>query len=233
MDAWIKILLIMFLMSALSVVIGYMLFDPFIGLILLAVLLTLIILMFEPATGKAMAQVVIPMIIVLFAFEVMLNPAFTFNVWMLLVVGILLYFMFTLFTGGGALGGSFIDAKVALKLFPVYGLAIFVSMILDRTFRTTIYIMVGTVGFMMALYMIFLRDYDKWPQYDYTRIPRVVAITDIAPRGKVKSGAEIWWAKTLPNDPPISEGEEVVVVGISGMTMIVAREQPASTSEEE
>lgn len=228
MDAWIKILVVMFMMSALSIVIGYMLFDPFIGLILLGVILTLLVVMVEPVSGKAMVQVVIPLVILLFLFEIILNPAFTFDPWMLLVVGIVLYLMFTMFTGGGAMGGSLIDAKVALKLFPVYGLMIFVSMLIDPTFRTTIYIMVGSVGFLMVVYMAFLRGYDKWPEYQYGASHNAVAITDIDPKGKVRVGAEIWWAKVLPNAPPIREGEEVAVLGMRGMTMIVAREAPAS-----
>ncbi len=228
MDAWIKILLVMFMMSALSIVIGYMLFDPFIGLILLGVILTLMVVTVEPATGKAMVQVVIPLVILLFLFEIMLNPAFTFDAWMLLVVGIVLYLMFTMFTGGGAIGGSLIDAKVALKLFPIYGLMIFISMWIDPTFRTTVYIMVGSVGLLMAIYMVFLRGYDKWPRYQYGAAQSAIAITDIDPKGKVRVGAEIWWAKIMPNTPPIREGEEVAILGMKGMTMIVAREAPAS-----
>ncbi|MHA2040883.1 MAG: NfeD family protein [Candidatus Thorarchaeota archaeon] len=42
------------------------------------------------------------------------------------------------------------------------------------------------------------------------------------PIGKVKAGAAIWRART--DGPPISEGEKVSVLGITGLTMIVGRE---------
>lgn len=220
MDAWIKIILVMFMMSALSMVIGYILFDPFIGLIMLAVLLTLMVLTFEPATGKAMAQVVVPIIIILFVFQTLINPTFQFNIWMLAIVGIILYALFAMFTGGGSMEGALLDAKVSLKLFPLFGLAIFISMIVDPTYRTTVQIMAGTIFALMALYVGFLRGYDEWPQYEYSR--DFIALTDINPKGKVKSGAEIWWAKT--SGPPIKEGERVIALGMSGLTMIVAKE---------
>ena len=74
---------------------------------------------------------------------------------------------------------------------------------------------------MMGLYFVFLRDYDQWPSYSQFKYSDIHAISDINPKGKVKTGAEIWWAKTT--GPPIKSGEKVVIVGITGMTMIVAR----------
>jgi membrane-bound ClpP family serine protease len=210
-------------MSALSLVIGYIMYSPFVGLILLAVLLTLLVLTLEPATGKAMAQVVVPITIILFVFQVVLNPAIVFDPWMLLIVGAVLYMMFALFTGGGGLmEGGFVDAKIAIKLFPLFGLAIFISVLMDQTGRTTVYIMVGTIFCLMLLYVAFLRNYEDWPEYEYGKMERITAITDIDPKGKVKAGAEIWWAKT--DGPPIEKGESVKAVAMSGLTMIVARE---------
>jgi hypothetical protein len=74
MDAWIKIFIVLVMLSALSLVVGYMIHDPFVGLILLAVILTLLVVTVEPATGKAMAQVTIPIVIILFVFQIVLNP---------------------------------------------------------------------------------------------------------------------------------------------------------------
>ncbi len=227
MDAWVKIFVVLMLMSALGLAVGIITMNPFMGLILLGVLLTLLVVTLEPASGKAMAQVVVPLIIILFVFQIFLNPTFTFEPWMLIIVGIMLYLMFAMFTGGsGVLEGGFVDAKVALKLFPVYGLAIIVSAFVDPTLRTTVYIMTGTIVCLMAIYWFALRDYDKWPEWNYGQFREVKAITDINPRGKVKFGAEIWWARTT--GPPISSGEKVAVLGISGMTMIVSRESDAS-----
>ncbi len=228
MDAWIKICVVLMMLSVLSWVIGIVMFDPFVGLILLAVVLTLLVLTVEPATGKAMAQVVIPLIVVLFAFQVYLN-GMEFNVWMLFATGAVLFLMLAMFTGGGGLmHGGFIDAKLAIKLFPVYGLAIIVSTIADPSHRTTVYIMAGTVLGLMAVYAVFLRNYDDWPEYQYHKTQDLVALTDINPRGKVKAGAEIWWARTV--GPPIQKGEKVRLVALSGITMIVARENGVSTT---
>ena len=69
MDAWIKILVVMVMFSALSMVMPFLLIDPFVGLILLGVLLTLLVLTLEPATGKAMAQVTVPLVLILFVFN--------------------------------------------------------------------------------------------------------------------------------------------------------------------
>lgn len=222
MDAWIKIVVVLMLMSAMSMVLGYLIFDPFVGLILLGVILTLMIMTLDPATGKAMAQVIIPIVIILFVFQVFLYPG-EIAPWMPFVVGGVLYIFFILFTGGGgSLEGGLIDAGVSIKLFPLYGLAIFLSVLADPTRKTTVYIMVGTVSCLMILYMAFLRNYDKWPLYSYEKHTGVIALSDINPRGKVKAGAEIWWAKTT--GPPIKEGERVIVQGVTGLTMIVTKE---------
>ncbi|MBS3794393.1 MAG: hypothetical protein KGY80_05835 [Candidatus Thorarchaeota archaeon] len=227
MEAWIKIFVVLILFSALSVVINYMFYDPFLGLILLGVLLTLLILSLEPATGKAMAQVVVPLTIILFVFQVLLNPAYDFSLWTLIVIGAIMYLMFAMFTGGGGfIEGGFIDAKVTLKLFPIFGVAIFLSMLADPSYRTTVYIMAGTILGLMALYFVFLRGYEDWPEVEYTGPKIATAITDIDPEGKVKSGAEIWWAKT--RGPAIEEGEEVVVRGVMGLTMIVSKAEDVS-----
>ena len=114
MDAWIKIFVVMILLTAMSMVIGFLVFDPFVGLIMLGVILTLMVLTVEPATGKAMAQVTIPLVIILFVFQVFMNPSFEFDLWMLFLVGAVLYMMFSMFTGGGIVEGGFIDAKISL-----------------------------------------------------------------------------------------------------------------------
>ena len=225
MDAWIKIFVVMIMFSILSMVMTYFLVDPLIGLILLAVILTLLVITLEPATGKAMAQVTVPLVVILFVLEIFLTSLQTvivFDYWMLLVIGFVLYMMFTMFTGGSSfVEGGFIDAKVSLKLFPFYGAAILLSMYIDPTRQLTVYMMAGTVIAMMGLYFVFLRDYDQWPAYSQFKYSDIHAISDINPKGKVKTGAEIWWAKTT--GPPIKSGEKVVIVGISGMTMIVAK----------
>jgi len=225
-DAWIKILVVMILMSALSMVLGLLIFDPFYGLIVIGVIITLMVLTVEPATGKAMAQVTVPIIIILFVFQIFLfGEALVFNEWMIFIIGAVLYMMFAMFTGGGGMvEGGFIDAKLSLKLFPIYGVAIIIAWFIDETGHLPVYIMVGTVFSLMALYMVFLRDYEKWPQYQYSKMRDIIALTDINPKGKVKTGAEIWWAKTT--GPPIMAGERVSVLGLSGMTMIVVKEGP-------
>ena len=78
--------------------------------------------------------------------------------------------------------------------------------------------------------MAFLRNYDEWPEYQYSKMRNLVALTDINPKGKVKTGAEIWWAKTT--GPPIMAGERVSVLGLSGMTMIVVKEDARDSSYE-
>jgi len=176
MDAWIKIFVVMIMFSALSMVMTYFLVSPLIGLILLGIILTLLVITLEPATGKAMAQVTVPLVVILFVMEIFLTSLYStvvFDNWMLLVIGFILYMMFTMFTGGSSfVEGGFIDAKVSLKLFPIYlklfpiyGVAIFLSILIDPTRQLTVYIMAGTVMGMMALYFVFLRDYDQWPAY--------------------------------------------------------------------
>ena len=225
MDAWIKIFVVMIMFSLLSMVMSYFLVDPLIGLILLSVVLTLLVITFEPATGKAMAQVTVPLVIILFVFQVFYTSTYTtvaFSPWMLLVIGFILYMMFTFFTGGSSfVGGGFIDAKVSLKLFPFYGLAILLAIWIDPTHKLAVYIMSGTVICLMLLYFAFLRNYDQWPAYSQFKYADIHAITDINPKGKVKTGAEIWWAKT--SGPPIRSGEKVIITGMTGMTMVVAR----------
>jgi membrane-bound ClpP family serine protease len=224
MDAWIKIFVVLLLMSLLSVIIGYVLFDPFVGLILVAIVLTLMVVAVEPASGKAMAQVTVPIVLILFAMQVFFTPGFTFDIVQLIIIAGMLFLMLAIFTGGGGfVDGGFIDAKVTCKLFPFYGVAILISVLIDPTRTITVYLMVGTVMGLMVLYGIFLRGYDKWPEYSkYGKMRDVIAISDINPIGKVKAGAAIWRART--DGPPISEGEKVSVLGITGLTMIVGRE---------
>jgi membrane-bound ClpP family serine protease len=221
MDAWIKIFVVMIMFSLLSIVMTYFLIDPFTGLILLAVILTLLVITLEPATGKAMAQVTVPLVIILFVFQVAVSEV-QFTIWTLLVIGFVLYIMFTIFTGGSSfVEGGFIDAKVSLKIFPFYGAAIFLAILIDPTHKLAVYTMSGTVICLMVLYFAFLRDYDQWPAYSQFKYADIHAITDINPKGKVKTGAEIWWAKT--SGPPIRAGEKVIIVSMTGMTMVVAR----------
>lgn len=227
MDAWIKIIVVMIMLSALGTIMTLFLVDPFVGLILFGSITTLLVITLEPATGKAMAQVTVPLVIILFVMEIFFTSLnspqpLTFPIWMLFVIGFILYMLFMMFTGGSSLvEGGFMDAQVSLKLFPVYGIAIFLSILIDETHKLTVYIMAGTVIGMMALYFVFLRNYDKWPAYSQLKYSDIHAISDINPKGKVKTGAEIWWARTT--GPPIKTGEKVVIVDIKGMTMIVAR----------
>ena len=51
------------------------------------------------------------------------------------------------------------------------------------------------------------------------------------PRGNVKTGAEVWWAKAT--DPPIRAGKHVVVRGVSGVTMIVSKHEDDQGSKHE
>jgi membrane-bound ClpP family serine protease len=233
LDAWIKIIVVMLMLSVLSISMTYFLVDPLFGLILMAIILTLMVLTVEPATGKAMAQVIIPLIIILFVFQIALS-GWTINNqwWLIIIIGAILYMMFAIFTGGGGtMGGGLIDAKVSLKLFPFYGIAIFLAVLIDPTGRLPIYIMAGSIFMLMVIYFAFLRDYEKWPLYQYGNVYDVTAITDISPKGKVKAGAEIWWAKTA--GPPIKAGETVTIIGMSGITMIVTKHEASyGTSDE-
>jgi membrane-bound ClpP family serine protease len=230
MDAWIKIFVVMIMFTALSMVMPFLLINPFIGLILLGVLLTLLVITLEPATGKAMAQVTVPLILILFVIQVWLT-GFSFDDWMLIVIFAIMYFMFTMFTGGSSfIEGGFIDAKVSLKLFPFYGAAIVISMFIDPTRQLTVYIMAGTVFCLMMLYFAVLRNYDKWPTYSQLQYADIHAVTDLNPKGKVKTGAEIWWARTY--GPPIKAGEKVVIDHITGITMIVKRPDDIQSSEQ-
>lgn len=237
MDAWIKIFLVMIMFSALSMVMTLFLVDPLVGLILFAIITTLLVITLEPATGKAMAQVTVPLVVILFVMEIFMTSIYspepvTFPYWMLFVIGAILYILFMMFTGGSSfVEGGFMDAKVSLKLFPVYGIAIFLSILIDPTNKLTVYIMAGSVIGMMALYFAFLRNYDKWPAYSQMKYADIHAISDINPRGKVKTGAEIWWARTT--GPPIKNGEKVVIVDIKGMTMIVARPEDVLVGHEQ
>ena len=232
MDAWIKIVVVMMMLTLISMVTTWFFVDPFMGLIILGVLLTLLVLTLEPASGKAMAQVTVPLVIFLFLMQVVLNPTFIFDIWMLIIVGVVLYLMFTIFTGGSSfVEGGFVDAKMSLKLFPVYGAAIVISVLVDQTRQSTVFIMSGTIFFLMIVYAIFLRDYAKWPEYSQFQYADIHAITDINPRGKVKTGAEIWWART--DGPPIKTGEKVVIEKISGITMIVRRPDDIESSGQE
>ncbi|MHA2285138.1 MAG: NfeD family protein [Candidatus Thorarchaeota archaeon] len=90
--------------------------------------------------------------------------------------------------------------------------------------------MVGTVLGLMSLYFAFLRDYDKWPEYEYGKMRDIVALTEINPKGKVKAGAEIWWAKTT--GPPIAAGERVSVSGLTGITLIVGKADSGALTNE-
>ncbi|MFW9890549.1 MAG: NfeD family protein [Candidatus Thorarchaeota archaeon] len=231
MDAWIKIFVVLLLMSLLSVLIGYVLFNPFVGLILVSIVLTLMVVAVEPASGKAMAQVVVPIVLILFAMQVFFTPGFTVDIVELVVIAGMLFLMLAIFTGGGGfVDGGFIDAKVTCKLFPFYGVAILLSVLVDPTRTITVYLMVGTVMGLMVLYGIFLRGYDKWPEFsEYDKMHDVIAISDINPIGKVKAGAAIWRART--DGPPISKGESVSVRGITGLTMIVGHEAPGESNQ--
>ena len=83
--------------------------------------------------------------------------------------------------------------------------------------------MAETIFCLLGFYFLALRDYDKWPtDTDYgPERTTAKALTDIDPKGKVKTGAEIWWAKTIGS--PIKQGEDVIIIGVTGITMLVSR----------
>jgi membrane-bound ClpP family serine protease len=171
-----------------------------------------------------MSQVIVPVIIILFVMQIFLRPDIPIDLFSLIILAGVLYFLFAIFTGGGGfVEGGFLDAGVTCKLFPLYAVAIILATLADPTYRLTIYIMAGTIFCLMGLYFVALRDYDKWPTYtDYGPERRTaIALTDIDPKGKVKTGAEIWWAKST--GAPIKAGEEVIIVGVTGLTMLVSR----------
>ncbi|MEM2142833.1 MAG: NfeD family protein [Candidatus Thorarchaeota archaeon] len=230
MDAWIKIFVIIIMLSLLSWVANIVFYNPLMGLIMMGAIVTMLIAVVEPATGKATAQVTIPLILVLFAIQVITQPSYSFDLAGILLVGAVLYFLFAVFTGGSSgIEGGLMDPGIAIKLFPLYGIVFFLSGMADPTYRLTAMIMIGTVFLLMLLYMLALRGYDKWPLYEYGKTRDIEAVTDINPRGKVKSGSEIWWAKTI--GPPIKTGERVDVVAIDGLTLIVSKRGVRDYSE--
>ncbi|NWF95466.1 MAG: hypothetical protein HXY34_04950 [Candidatus Thorarchaeota archaeon] len=231
MDAWIKIVVVLMMLSLMGWVVGMFIYNPFAALILMGIILTFIVLTVDPATGKAMSQVIIPLILILFVFQVFWTGySIEGQWWMLIAIGVVMYLLFTMFTNGAGMadGGALVDVKSSCVLFPIYAVMIVVAMIGDPTGRTAIFIMTGAIFLMMGISFFLLRGYKEWPEYQYGRTRGLVALTDINPRGKVKSGAEIWWAKT--SGPPIKAGETVRMVRVSGLTMIVAHDDSAAES---
>ncbi|MHA1861741.1 MAG: NfeD family protein [Candidatus Ranarchaeia archaeon] len=226
-----KVIVVMGLMAILTFTFTFLLVEPFLALIMIGIISTMMVLAFDPATGKAMAQLVIPLTLIFFFVELLFLPALSFEWWQIVIVAGILYLMFFLFSGGGGHSvGGLSYSKVSIKFAPIYGAILIVATLADPRGYLSVLIMVGTVLALMGLYYLFLRAYDEWPSYRIYEPGYVVVVEDLAPRGKVKLGQEIWWAASL--DGVITRGEKVVVESITGLTLKVRRPKKNPISHE-
>jgi len=86
----------------------------------------------------------------------------------------------------------------------------------------------GLILMMLALgayeymsYLIGKKTLEKKPIVSPDIGSRGITTTQLAPRGYVKIGSELWKAASTSSDM-MDEGKEVVVVGVEGLTLLVA-----------
>lgn len=70
-------------------------------------------------------------------------------------------------------------------------------------------------------YLIGKKTLEKKPIVSPDIGSRGITTTQLAPRGYVKIGSELWKAASTSSDM-MDEGKEVVVVGVEGLTLLVA-----------
>lgn len=222
MGEFVKILLAFILISFLGVIVFQVFsISPLIGLIALVIVSVLIIALFEPATAKATAKVLLPLIILMFVYYLLVTPI-QLTIIDIFLIAIVLYFLFIVFAGaeGMASKSALVKSKVAIKLLPAYGVVIVVALLSDPTGKLAAFTISGTILVLMAIYMIALKDYDNWPVYHYMVGKIGVAETDLAPRGKIRIGAELWWAESA-DGTEIKAGTKVVIIKVDGLTAYV------------
>jgi membrane-bound ClpP family serine protease len=86
----------------------------------------------------------------------------------------------------------------------------------------------GLILMMLALgayeyisYLILKKTLEKKPIVSPDIGSRGITTTQLAPRGYVKIGSELWKAASTSSNM-MDEGKEVVVVGVKGLTLLVA-----------
>ena len=222
MGEFIKVFLAFLLVSFLGIII-FQIFtvNPVIGLISLVIVSVLIIALFDPVTAKATAKVLLPLIIVMFLYYLLITPI-QLSIIDLILIAIVLYFLFIVFTGaeGMASKTALVKSKVAIQLMPAYAVVIVIALLADPSGKLAAFTISGTILALMGIYIVALKNYDNWPTYHYMVGKIGVVESDLKPRGKVKFGAEIWWAKSI-DGTEIPKNTKVVVLRVEGLTLYV------------
>ncbi|HAS05216.1 MAG TPA: hypothetical protein DCR71_05655 [Dehalococcoidia bacterium] len=114
-------------------------------------------------------------------------------------------------------------AVIALMVLPNYGVSVPVIVL--------VLIMIGWLGLSVLLFIASSRALQREPVNDPEAIigKRGVAVEEINPQGLVKIQGELWGAHSAEK---IAVGEEVIVIGYTGIKLKVTRfDTPAEKNE--
>ncbi len=197
-----------------SMAMNTIIYDPLMGLSLILLGILIISLAIDPASAKALMKVFAPVIFALILLPIIFSVTGALNR-ELAIISIL--FLILLFITSGALMGG-VEAKSSLVLTPLIAIPTLVAFLYDPT---------GTLAFLISTTMVFGFLFVTWylvrkipPTKEFVVLDKVgIAIEDIAPRGRIKIGGEIWWAVT--RGWRIRKGDRVYVTGKRDMELVV------------
>ena len=195
--------------------------EPLLGLVALTIVSIVMVALFDPVTAKSISLIIMPLVVIMFMFYIFTFPR-ALSIWDVILIGIVLYILFIIFAGaeGMASKSALVKSKVAIKLMPAYAIVMIVAMLSDPTGKLAALTISATILVLMGIYIVVLKNYDNWPAYRYVVGKVGVVEVDLTPRGKIRIGAEIWWAESI-DGRKIEKGTKVVIVKVDGLTAYV------------
>ncbi|MGQ4892190.1 MAG: NfeD family protein [Candidatus Njordarchaeia archaeon] len=189
-------------------------YNPILGLVVLFTAVIILAMSMDPSSAKIMMKLFLPIIIILLILGITVDYIGGINREISIILVVIL-FAATLIMGaifGGIHTGS------GLALAPMIIIPTLIALLVDPS--GSLAVVVASVllfGWMFFVYLLTRNPPPPYPVGFGTRVGK--AVTDIAPNGKVKIGAEIWDA--LSPDFKISKGEEVYIVKVRNLELLV------------
>jgi len=189
-------------------------YNPILGLVILFSAILIFTISLDPASAKVLFKLFTPILIVLLFLAFVGEYIGGLNREVSIIFVIIL---FIIVLGLSAIFGG-ADAGSGLVIAPMIVLPTLLALLADPTGSLAVLVASSLLfGWMFFVYLLIRKP---TPRYEIGMSKKVgIALADIAPRGKIKVGAEIWNAVSY--GVKIFKGEEVYIIDKKDLELIV------------
>ncbi|MEX2689268.1 MAG: NfeD family protein [Candidatus Njordarchaeum guaymaensis] len=201
------IILIMFAISIIP-------FEPMYGLVVLFSAILILAIIQNPGSAQALIKLFMPIMLALLVVSVLFSSVATMtrDTAILITLGFFVIFLLV-----GASSGA-TEIKSLLALAPLVVVPTMFALLLDPTgFLAVMISSIMLFSLMMLIYFL-TRNLGGPTKIGFASNVGVV-VEDLAPKGKVRVGNEIWWATTRAWKIP--KGTEVYIIDSKNLELIV------------